>query len=274
MNSIAAIMRPRLAAVVVACIGLAATPAFAVIQGSPSSLGGYVVRIVGPYNCSGVAIGRNLVATAAHCAHRGMRVMGFGGDIGIAGVSRSATLDDGRRVSVSGDAAILKLQGSLSASAAPIGDGGGERFVIAGYGTVNESERGAFGSLHEASLVAASSRALVDPNRTGSIGASACFGDSGGPVMRGGLLVGIITRAAHPSPRIACGDLTRWASISVSGAAREEIADAAPRPRNRRTASRQQRNDAADRSFFAWFTEKTETLPASRRSLRRKSAQR
>jgi hypothetical protein len=42
-------------------------------------------------------------------------------------------------------------------------------------------------------------------------------GDSGGPVLRGGVLVGVITRAAHPSPRRACGDLTRWAPISVSG---------------------------------------------------------
>ena len=71
-------------------------------------------------------------------------------------------------------------------------------------------------------------RALVDPNRTGSIGASACFGDSGGPVTRGGELVGIITRAAHPSPRIACGDLTRWAAITVSGEPRETVAAGEP----------------------------------------------
>jgi hypothetical protein len=82
-------------------------------------------------------------------------------------------------VSVSGDAAFLRLASPLSGvSAAPIGDG--DSFTIAGYGTMDERERGAFGSLHEASLVAASARALVDPGRTGSIGASACFGDSGG----------------------------------------------------------------------------------------------
>ena len=80
---------------------------------------------------------------------------------------------------------------------------------------MDERERGAFGALHEARLVPAGARALVDPNRSGSIGASACFGDSGGPVMRGGMLVGVITRAAHPSPRIACGNLTRWAPITA-----------------------------------------------------------
>src|SRR6202022_2322230 len=73
------------------------------------------------------------------------------------------------------------------------------------HGTKCEGWHGSFGALHEATLVAHSPYALVDPNRTGSIGASACFGDSGGPVLRGGMLVGIITRAAHPSPRLACG---------------------------------------------------------------------
>ncbi len=71
--------------------------------------------------------------------------------------------------------------------------------------------------------MAASRGALVDPNRQGAIGASACFGDSGGPVMRGGMLVGVITRAAYPHKRIACGNLTRWAPITVTGSARAAV---------------------------------------------------
>jgi len=55
-----------------------------------------------------------------------MRVVAAGGSVHVIGVSRSAVLDDGRRVQVSGDAAILKLSAPLSGvSAAPIGDGGG-----------------------------------------------------------------------------------------------------------------------------------------------------
>ena len=88
-------------------IMLMAQPAGAVVKGTSSSLGSYTVRLVGPYFCSGVAIGRRLVVTAAHCARRSMRVHAGGGAVGIASVSRSAVLDDGRRVSVSGDAAIL-----------------------------------------------------------------------------------------------------------------------------------------------------------------------
>jgi hypothetical protein len=263
---------------------LAAAPAKAVIKGSSSSLGSYTVRLIGNGYCTGVVIARRAVVTAAHCAH-GMRVLADGGSVRVVGVARSAVLDDGRRVSVSGDAAILLLAAPLSGvGAAPVGEGSGDSFTIAGYGTMNESERGAFGSLHEASLVAAGARALVDPNRSGSIGASACFGDSGGPVMRGGMLVGVITRAAHPSPRIACGHLTRWAAVTVSGSAgeiatasiQEDTPAAEPRGRKvRRHARHGHETETRSTSLFGnLFTERVETRRSVRRSLRHKTARR
>ena len=258
---------------------LAAAPAHAVIMGTSSSLGSYTVRLVGSHYCSGVAIARRAVVTAAHCA-RGMHVLADGGTIAIAGVARSALLDDGRRMSVTGDAAILKLAAPLpfGVGAAPVGEGHGDTFTIAGYGTQDERERGAFGALHEATLVPAGARALVDPHRSGSIGASACFGDSGGPVMRGGVLVGIITRAAHPSPRIACGDLTRWAAVTVSGqavaAAEDDAPAAAPRGRKARRHARRTHDaeTASNGAFGTWFTEKVETRRTARRSVRHRHA--
>jgi hypothetical protein len=254
-----------------------ATPAGAVLKGTPSSLGRYTVRLSGNGNCSGVAIARRAVATAGHCAG-GMYVVAGGKSFRVAGISRSVVLDDGRQASVSGDAAILKLSAPLPASidAAPIGEGEGETFVIAGYGS---------GTLREARLVAAEPRALVDPKRSGSISASACFGDSGGPVMRGGMLVGIITRAAHPSPRIACGDLTRWAAITASGTAEatvvaDETAAKAnekanvTKPReyqHRRHAVRKRESEtAAVIPFNTWYAPKVEAGKLSRH----KSAQR
>ena len=258
-------------------------PAGAVVMGTSSSLGSYTVRVVGNGYCTGVAIARNAVVTAAHCT-RGMRVMAGGQSYRVAGIARSAVLDDGRRVRVAGDAAILRLAEALpfGIAPAPVGPGAGSLFTIAGYGTTDESAGASFGALHEATLVAAGPRALVDPDRHGSIGASACFGDSGGPVMRGGMLVGIITRAAHPSPRIACGALTRWTPIRVSGTATRVASDtndaAAPAPRRhkkKRVAHRRQRERTADTTssgpFAAWFTEKTETR---RPALRHKRAQR
>lgn len=251
-------------------------PASAVVQGaSPgtsSTLGSYTVRLVGAYYCSGVVIARRAVVTAAHCG-RGLRVIAGGRSYGIASVSRSAVLDDGRRVEVRGDAAILRLSSALpmTAAVATVGEGSGESFTIAGYGTTDERGRGSFGHLHEAHLVNAGDNVLVDPRRTGNISASACFGDSGGPVLRGDVLVGIITRAAHPSPRLACGDLTRWAPIRVLAAGemvavKDERADE-PRRHRRRAAQ----TPAQSAGLFNWFGQPVEAKIV-RRSTRHKVA--
>src|SRR3989304_3210960 len=91
--------------IVTAIMLAAAPPAGAVVKGTSSSLGAYTVRLVGNGYCTGAVIARRAVITAAHCA-RGMRVLASGGSYRVAGISRSAVLDDGRRVHVSGDAAI------------------------------------------------------------------------------------------------------------------------------------------------------------------------
>ena len=207
---------PRLSASLLLLLLFAGAPAHAVVKGSPSAHAGFTVRLVGNFRCSGVVISRTAVATAGHCG-RGLQVIAGGRSFGIAGVSRSAILEDGRRVSVSGDAAILRLASPLPAGVpvAPIGDGRGDSYTIAGYGTTDEHWRGAFGVLHEATLVSDAPYTLVDPNRTGAISASACHGNSGGPVLRGGMLVGVVTRAAHPSPQLSCGHLTRWAPLTA-----------------------------------------------------------
>gem|GEM_PF-2195943 len=265
----------RIAALLILLSFGAAVPAGAVINGTSSSLGAFTLRLGGNGYCTGVAIGRRLVATAAHCA-RGMRVLTGSGAIGVTGISNNAVLDDGRRVSVKGDAAILKLAAPLPNSVSPVtvGDGGGDTFTIAGYGTTDERTRTASATLHEATLVAAEPRALIDPNRTGSISASACFGDSGGPVIRGGMLVGIITRAAHPSPRIACGRLTRWVPITASGAAvasTETTATEDEQPAPNRTGKRVPQSEPSQAGLFSsWFAPKAEP----RRVMRQKSAER
>jgi hypothetical protein len=276
---------PRLAAPLLLLLLLfAAAPAHAVIKGSASAHGRYTVRLVGNAHCSGVVIARNAVATADHCA-RGTHVIAGGRSFRVAGISRSAVLDDGRRVNVSGDAAILRLAEPLPADVAPapVGDGDGDSYTIAGYGTTDERWSGSFGALHEATLVAESPHALVDPNRTGSIGASACFGDSGGPVLRGGMLVGVITRAAHPSPRLACGHLTRWAPVTASDPAMAsadpiagEGATVEQRHYRRQKSTHPKRMQASAASSFNLFgvvAPVRETGPA-RRSIRNESARR
>ena len=243
---------------------MAAAPANAVVLGSVSSLDHFTVRVVGRDHCTGVVIARRAVATAAHCARYGARVITNGGSVRVVGSSRSVQLDDGRRAHASGDAVILRLAAPLPGgiSAAPIGRGDGDSFIIAGYGTTDENAKGAFGSLHEARLVSAKGRALVDPSRSGALGASACFGDSGGPVLRGGQLVGVITRASYPRKRIACGFYTRWAPIRVSGRAREAVAanddsglqvSARRSKRAKHRKTRRSRKHEAQVQSFDWF---------------------
>jgi hypothetical protein len=118
---------------------LGALPAQAIVKGSASAIGRYVVRLVGDgQHCSGVVIARNVVATAGHCAE-GMRVIAAGRSFRITGISRSAVLDDGRRITVSGDAAILRFATPLPAEVeiAPLGDGEGDSYTIVGYDVVD-----------------------------------------------------------------------------------------------------------------------------------------
>jgi hypothetical protein len=201
---------------------LHAGAAHAIINGNASTLSQHMVRVIGRTgkpNCSGVALDRTHVITAAHCHPRFVFVDGK--RIAIARIAQSALLDDGKRVMVKGDALILTLRANLPATVLPIaiGEQGGDgRYTIAGFGAVVEADRGKLGPLHEAAVVHFEPLRLVDPQRDGELSASACYGDSGGAVVRNGMLIGIITRASHPHPRKVCGHLTHYVPVIATGA--------------------------------------------------------
>ena len=96
--------------------------------------------------------------------------------------------------------------------------------------------------------------ALVDPRRHGAISASACMGDSGGPVAkydgRRYVLVGIVERVSNYAGIGACGFLTHFSA--VSGASNFASAPAgesrqASEPRPARAGGKRQRHWAAVR---------------------------
>lgn len=219
--------------------------AHAIIQGNTSTLSQHMVRVIGRTgkpNCSGVALDRTHVITAAHCHPRFVFVDGK--RIVIARIAQNALLDDGKRVMVTGDVLILTLRTNLPASVLPIsiGEQGGDgSYTIAGFGAVMEAQRGKLGPLHEAAVVHFAPLRLIDPRRDGELSASACYGDSGGAVVRNGLLIGIITRASHPHPRKVCGHLTHYIPVIATGAGPLPVQAtivALPRNASRRVKSR------------------------------------
>lgn len=204
-----------LAAVSAALVTMA-SDAGAIVRGhGAGAIGRYVVRLVGQggLSCSATVIGQQEVLTSGHC---------------IDGSDPYFVIASGRRIKVAshngyGNVARLELASPLPRSYAPIategGVGDGGAIVIAGYGTAVESSHPRVGGLRAATLVSdGNSGALVDPNRRG---ASACMGDSGGPVARFDgrryVLLGIIERASNPSPTRACGDRTHYVSVGSLG---------------------------------------------------------
>lgn len=284
-------------ALIVAALTLYTGSAEAIINGVSTNLDRHMVRVHGGrgIQCSGVAIDRNAVITAAHCGAGS--VTGGGQTIGVVSHARGTVkLDNGQSVTVVGDSVIVKLRSPLPASIVPLPVGSPDTdapFVIAGYGTPSESHR-AIGTLREATLIDSKveRHMLVDPNRSGAISASACFGDSGGPVLQRGaggyVVVGVITRANYPNKPIACGFYTRYAPLTNGGTAiaAQSVAPApvaaaatpaaittpnvAPQPQRRVAAAQKQESDRPV-LFARWsnyFAEQAKARESTQRKFR------
>jgi secreted trypsin-like serine protease len=193
---------------------LSTSDAHAVMRGnSAGPIARHVVKLVG-HNllCTATAIGRQQLLTANHC------VEGPGPFYVIAGGHQIAVASH----SPVGQVTELTLASPLPASVVPISTGPASSdgpFTIAGFGTAHESTRMHSAGLREARLVNDSRyNALVDPHRHGAISASACMGDSGGPVAKFDgkryVLVGIVERVSNYAGIGACGFLTHYSSVS------------------------------------------------------------
>jgi hypothetical protein len=232
-------MRAMLRALpILACIMSSTLPAPAMVGGAgaaPDLIGRAVVLIVGSRGnfCSGAALTRDLVLTAAHCVLPGAdyKIVEFD-------AARQPQLRDVARVvahpkfnlqtllahRATADVALLKLAAPLAsvAPAALYGSGftvaPGDGFTVAGTGVAVRGDGKSGGTVRAANLIATGQPGtlqirLFDPATRGDKpGLGACTGDSGGPVF--GLtsgqpaIIGVVSWSTGPRNSDGCGGLT------------------------------------------------------------------
>jgi Trypsin len=226
----------RFVAVVLAQL-LSLSSAVAMVGGAPlasEGAGQAVVMLTGSRGtfCSGVALARDLVLTAAHCVlpDADYKLLEFDAARqpilkDIAAIARHPEFDVNAvlRHRVTADVALLRLAAPIKNAPAMLAPPGaavavGDRFVVAGYGVTVRGD-GATGGTVRAATLAATGRPgplqirLADPLTKGErAGLGACTGDSGAPVFRdiGGTLavIGVVSWSTGPAMSDGCGGLT------------------------------------------------------------------
>jgi hypothetical protein len=224
-------------AIALACACTFTSSLNAMVGGAPPAgedAGGAVVMLTGSHGtfCSGVALTRDLVLTAAHCvlAGAGYKLVEFDAarqpvlkDLGAIARHPDFDVNAVLRHRVTADVAIVKVAAALRIRPAPLApDGGsvapGDRFVVAGYGVAVRGDGRTGGTLRAATLVATGQPGtlqirLADAATKGErAGLGACTGDSGAPVYRpiGGALavIGVVSWSTGPALSDGCGGLT------------------------------------------------------------------
>jgi hypothetical protein len=215
---------------------LTGAPAFAMVGGAqPAPKFAYAVQmLVGSRGsaCTGVAIARDLVLTAAHCVVAGAEYKIVAFEAGakpslkdVASIAHHPKFDAeaAARHRVTADVALLKFAMTISGAPmrlAPTGlkVGVGDQFLVAGYGLATPGDGRSGGTVRTATLVATGQPGtlqvrLVDPNTQNQrAGLGACTGDSGSPVfvnVEGALAVmGLVSWSTGPKNSDGCGGLT------------------------------------------------------------------
>jgi secreted trypsin-like serine protease len=222
-------------ALVFALLLFAGVPADALVGGATVvraiGAGRHIVMITGSRGnvCTGTALARDLVLTAAHCvappaAYRVLIDTPPGIAIHSIAVHPRYNAQDYASGRVTADVALIKLDAPLPAEIAPAMLAAnkrvapGDRLVIAGFGVTMARSDNGVGVARAAALVATGKPGnlqirLVDPaTRDARTGLGACTGDSGGPafIENAGTyaVIGVVSWSTGPGGSEGCGGLT------------------------------------------------------------------
>jgi secreted trypsin-like serine protease len=224
-------MRSVIAAL--ACLAFAA-PAFAITGNAPQAVtaGRHAVMIVGSHGtfCTGAALARDLVLTAAHCVQPGSdyKLVEFGADrkprlLDVRAIARHPQfhLETLLAHRATADVALLKLAQPLPQAIlpAPLARAArtprvGETLTVFGYGLAVRGDPKTGGTLRAARLSVTGRPGnlqirLIDPATRGARpGMGACTGDSGAPVFENTALIGVVSWSTGPELSAGCGGLT------------------------------------------------------------------
>jgi Trypsin len=204
-------------------------------QPAPAELARSIVMVLGSAGtaCTGTAIGRDLLLTAAHCVQAGADYKLLGSEPGqspvlknIIRIERHPQFDVKRLFNhlATADVALIKLAEPLPAriSPAPIAADEtvavGDSLVIAGFGVTVRGDGATGGTARAATLLVTGQPGplqirLFDPLSKGvSPGLGACAGDSGAPafVISGArpAILGVVSWSTGPNLTAGCGGLT------------------------------------------------------------------
>ena len=189
--------------------------------------------------CTGVAIARDLILTAAHCVQAGAEYKHVELDANRKPILKDV-LDVARHPQfnlktmlahrATADVALVKLAAPLAVTPVPLMKSRvriavGERFAVYGYGMSVRTDANTSATLRAATLVATGQPGnlqlrLVDPATGGQRdGLGACTGDSGGPVYQdaGGFfaVMGVVSWSTGAGGAASCGGLTGVTPIEL-----------------------------------------------------------
>ncbi len=228
-----------LAASVIVSSLIASSAADAMVGGAARAADGIarlLVMVVGSRDnggsvCTGAALARDLILTAAHCVAPGATYSVFPAKNAPALAIKSIQVHprfDPQSYALNratADVALIKLAVALPERFVPVSletpgtaVAVGDRFTIAGFGVTGAGSDNGIGLARAASLVATGQPGtlqirLFDPATKGDRpGLGACTGNSGGPVLRDvdgrHVVIGVVSWSTGPKLAAGCGGLT------------------------------------------------------------------